>query len=264
MVWTIIWFILTVVYIFCAFKTYKDISNLPIMIGGFIGLFSSFIFSLYQNNLNFYFYIVKFKNWIKNYATKWQVNIRYDGDFDSDIIGKVQKFLDKKQKEHIPVKIFHKTLNSINFSIYDTLNFYFDFQPQKTSPYEYGIVDISLSAFEIGSNDAKDRINTILVPLLTDFQEMLHPTNCSYVVNIDFNKFNPFYSIYISHLKANQINSFTINLKLKEYAEKDIVIVQKDKIVINASNLHSLKELSTDFICLSANVKKYIKSQKNG
>lgn len=271
MIKIIIWLILLITFLILSINeiTQPDFnySSLPIIIGGFIGIFSTFIIQLYQNNLTCFFYWIRFKNWLRNYQTTWKVNARYDGNFDEDVVNKIENFINDIRKSGKSVKIFHKTLNSINFTIYDSLNFYIDYQCQNDLNPNFSTIDISLSSFDIGCNDSKEKLNTIIIPIFSQLQDILKPNNYSYVINLSFKSNNPFYSIYLAHLNTSQINTFVIDLHLDKYSEgksKDLVTIRKNNIIVSANDLHSLKELSNDFIYLSSNVKKYLKVKQNG
>lgn len=266
MIWTIIWFFVCILYaIFSIMQIYSsDFKNtdLVIIIVGFFGLLTSLLKHLYQSNLTFYLYWVKFKNWFRNYPSKWELNIRFDGDYNVDVIKRIENFIISNQNIFRNSKVFHKTKNSINFSIFSTLNLYLDFQPKHINSFNYDTIDISISPFEIGSNSSKRKLESQIIPFLSNLQSFLKPDNTSYVLNISFLKNNPFFAIFISHLDPTQINSFNINLHIDAYSKnssKDIVTINKENIIVNANDLHSLKELANDFIFLSTNVKNYLK-----
>lgn len=270
MIWTIIWFFICILYVIFSIiqinsPGFKN-TDLVIIITGFFGLIASLLKHLYQSNLTFYLHWVKFKNWFRNYPSKWELNIRFDGNFDDDIVKKLDGFIQSKQNINYNSKIFHKTWNSINFSIFTTLNFYLDFQPKNINSLNYDTIDISLSPFEIGSNSSKRKLESLIIPFLSNLQNFLKPDNTSYVLNISFIRDNPFFTLFISHLNPEQINSFNINLHIDTYAKsscKDIVTINKENIIVSANDLHSLKELANDFIFLSANVKHYLKIANN-
>jgi len=141
-----------------------------------------------------------------------------------------------------------------------------DFQPKHINSLSYDTIDISLSPFEIGSNSSKRKLDSQIIPFLTNLQSFIKPDNTSYVLNISFIKDNPFFTLFISHLDPSQINSFNINLHIDAYSRnacKDIVTINKENIIVNANDLHSLKELANDFIFLSTNVKHYLKVANN-
>ncbi len=270
MIWTIIWFVVCILYAIFSLIQIKspDFKNtdLVIIITGFFGLLASLLKHLYQSNLSFYLYWIKFKNWFRNYPSKWELNIRFDGNFDDDIVKKLDGFIQSNQNIYDNSKVFHKTKNSINFSIFSTLNFYLDFQPKHINSLNYDTIDISLSPFEIGSNSSKRKLESQIIPFLSNLQNFLKPDNTSYVLNISFIKDNPFFTLFISHLDPTQINSFNINLHIDAYSKnscKDIVTINKENIIVSANDLHSLKELANDFIFLSTNVKHYLKVANN-
>ncbi len=207
------------------------------------------------------------KNWLRNYSAKWQVSIRFDGSFNIEVIDLIKNHIDMLVKSNKRAKLLHKTINSINFSVYDTMNCYVQFESKETNNFSYNTLDIVLSAFEIGTNDSREKLNKEIIPLFSELQQIVRPENTSYVLKISFKKHNPFYTVFISHLKTSQIKTFTVDLLLNEYSNcsgNDFVTVNKNNIVINAKNVHALKELSNDFIYLSPNVKKYLKESIDG
>lgn len=270
MYWVIIWLLICVTYIGVSILQLSEngYSGAEIVktIAGFLGLFSIFLILLYQNSLTFYFYWIRLKNWLRNYPSKWRLDVRFDGKFSPDTVKQVSQFVSQLAKENNPAKIFHQTVNAIDFSVYDTLHFYFTYQPREFLDFDYDTIDISLAPFEIGSNDSKSRLDKKILPLLSKLQEIVRPENSSYVLNITFLKGNPFFALFVSHLKSSQVSNFTINLQLDKYPRakaKDLVTVQKENIVISANDIHSLKRLASDFIYLSTDTKKYIKASSN-
>ena len=266
MIWTIIWFSVCIFYLVFSIIQIKspDFKNtdLIIIVIGFMGLLASLLKHLYQNNLTCYLHWVRFKNWFRNYPVNWDLNIRFDGSFDEDVISKIEKFIQTNQRVYDKTKVFHRTKNSLNFSVFGTLNFYLDFQPKHINNFNYDTIDISLNAFEIGSNSSKRKLESEIIPFLSKLQNILKPDNTSYVLNITFIQNNPFFTIFISHLNPSQIKSFNINLHIDAYSRnsfKDVVTITKENIIINANDLHSLKELANDFIYLSTNVKQYLR-----
>jgi len=222
---------------------------------------------LCQNNLTCFFYWTRFKNWLRNYQTTWKVDARYDGNFDKDVIKIIENFISDIRTSGKSVKIFHKTMNSINFTLYNTLNFYIDYQQQHDFNPNISTIDISLSSFDIGCNDSKEKLNMEIIPIFSQLQNLIKPNNYSYIINLSFKSSNPFYSIYLAHLNSSEINTFLVDLQIDKYSKgksKDLVTVRKNNIIVNANDLHSLKELSNDFIYLSSNVKKYLRSNQNG
>ena len=266
MVWTIIWFVMWVVYtaiwIGEIVSGKSNTADFLTRFAGMIGIMSMFVSSLYLNNLTFYFYWTRFRNWFRNYPSRWRLNVRYDGKFGQDCISSISRFVSDLKRDGTNAKIQHQTTNSMNFIIHDTLNFYLTYAVAGNFDIENDQIDLALSPFEIGCNDSKRKLDTKIIPILNRLYEILKPRICSYVLDISFLKGNPFFTLFVSHLKVTQIGTFTINLLLDEYSEskaKDVVTIQKENVIVSANNLHSLKQLAEDFIYLSANAKRYLK-----
>lgn len=270
MIWVSIWLFFCIVYVVVSIIQLSEngytSTEIVKTIAGFVGLLSTFFIVLYQNNLTFYFYWSRLKNWLRNYPSQWRLDVRFDGKFSPDSIKDIENFVSNLSKDKISTRIFHKTANAIDFSVHDTLHFYFTYQPEEFNQYGHDTIDVSLAPFEIGANDSKDRLDKRILPLLSQIQNILKPQNTSFVLNITFTKGNPFFALFVSHLRSSQISDFTINLLLSEYSRataKDIVTVKKENIIITAHDIHSLKQLVYDFIYLSTNAKKYIKASGN-
>lgn len=270
MFWIVVLTVLNIFYI--VFSLIQILSptfqptNLILILSGFIGMVFSLFKQLYQNSLTFYLYWHKLTNWMRNYPAKWNLAIRFDGTFSTNVIQDVDWFIHNNLNYLKKSKTHYKTNNSINFTVNDTLSFYIDYLPKDFSNYEYDTLDISLHPFEIGCNSSKGKLETEIIPFLTQLQDKFKPDNSSYVLNISFLTQNPFFAVFIAHLSPKLVNSFNINLQIDEYNKttcKDIVTINKDNVIVNANSVYALKELANDFIYLSSHVKQYIRPTVN-
>ncbi|MDO9391653.1 MAG: hypothetical protein Q7U71_07765 [bacterium] len=265
MISTIIWGLFALTYACIASKSLVnnyETAKLIIYAAGFIGLTSTFISKLYCNSFTFYLYWNRFKYKLRNYTTKWKITIRYDGTFPPEVIKVIEQYILAKKENG---KILHANNNSINFTINDALNFYLDYQPKHINKCSFDTLDVSLTTFEIGCNDSKAKLDTEIIPILTELNTLIKPDNVSYALSISFID-NPFFALLLSHLKDEYIKSFSLDLKLNKYnvgENADKVSINKSNIVINSNDLHSLNELAKDFIYLSNNLKHYVKGTKN-
>lgn len=270
MIWLIIFGTFWSLYlIFALINIFKGVYDGPQLIQtllGFIGLSGTFLYYLYHHSLTFYIHWSRFINWFRNYPSRWRIDIRFDGDFKDEIIKEISDFVVLSKKKYLDAKIYQRTLNSINFSISETLNFYLDLQHKGSNGYDFDTIDISLSPFEIGSNNSKHKLNTEIIPILIDLQKIINPNNTSFVFNVKFLKYNPFHPFFIARLKSSQIETFRIDLKIDKYSKLesgDFVSIDQDTICLTASDVHGLKELSNDFIYLSSGIKNVLKDKSN-
>jgi hypothetical protein len=213
--------------------------------------------TLNKYSLRFYITVMRFINKIKNLTVRWSLYVRYEGKFNNNIVLEFSDFL-TSQKIKYPIKIFHKTNQSINFLVNNFLNLYLDYENAEFTNQDRDYINVKFSDFEIGCRDSEKKIAERIIPLLTKFEDFFKPENKSYTLNINFIDKNPFYSIYLQHIDENKIKNFGIELVLGNYvaAEKEEkVSIYKDYVSITALSLSSLRELAKDFIFISANKK---------
>lgn len=216
---------------------------------------------LTKNNLKAYFWFTRILNRIKNPTSKWNIIVSYRGKFNSDIIDKFSSHLLKETFISFPVKIMNRTNQSINFVVQDTLNLYLEYENASINNKQEDTIAISFPWFEISCNNSERKLNQEIVPLLDRLNDYFKPESTAYTLNIDFMGKNPFYTVFIDHLKLEQIDDFNVNLNFGKYCigpKKDRVTINKDKIYIMTTNVGNLKELAKDFIFLSPDLSRLL------
>ena len=184
--------------------------------------------------------------------------MRYDGDFDFARIDKFRNYLCTFDKS-FEVKIMGYSKGGVNFTINDTLNFYLELHSRQRTNAECDFLSLNLSPIEVGYNDSKSKLDKEIVPLCENFNSYFRARNQSFTLNIQFERSNPFFAIYINHLKPEHIKDFQILLHVKDYSlslRPDSITIDKKNIYITAGSINALKELAKDFLLLSPNVGK--------
>lgn len=263
----IVWGVLLLLYlligIFQVVKGHFSISGFVIYLAGFIGLSSTLCKSLASNSLKLFLLWNRLKNRLRNYPSMWTIFARYDGEYNSAIISKFKDFILDGENIRYHKKIHHQTVQSMHFSINGSLTFFLELESKKIGEHQNDFISMKLSTFEIGCNDAERKLNTQIVPLLEKFQNYFRPQDVFYTVSINFLGRNPFYTVYIEHLRPDKIDDFRVNLKTHAYKPNqraDKVIIRKEKLVLETTSLQCLKELAKDFIFLSPNLTKVMQA----
>ena len=235
----------------------------------FIAGIIPFLYSLFslvlKVNLKIYFWWTRVINRIKNPTTKWNIVVSFEGNFVQDLIDKFENKLIDKNFINADVKIMHRNNQSLNFVIDETLNLYLDYENSKFVNKTKDIVNICFPTFEISCNNSEKKLNEEIVPLLEKFKDYFKPDSSSYTLNIDFMGKNPFYSVFIDHIRLEQIDDFNVNLHFDKYSldnRKDRVTIKKDEIHIISVALNNFKELAKDFIFLSPDLAKMLKCKE--
>jgi len=258
----IFWLIIIIVYIGVGLLIGNEkVSYIIIFLSGMVVLLINLYNSLQKKSLGLYFWTLRKWHHFKNSKAKWWLLVRYDGHYSSDILNKFKELL-MGNSNNWETKIKNFSIQSIDFIIQDSLNFYAElsFGRHTNLPYDY--LTIELSAIEIGYNDSVEKLNTEIIPLLETFTNFFKPENQSFDFHIEFQRSNPFFALYINHLKPESIKDFHVYLHVKEYSvtqKADTVQIDKKKICITTQSTNALKELAKDFLLLSPQVKKLVK-----
>lgn len=235
-------------------------SYLIFLLSGSIPFIYSLLSVLGKHNLKVYFWYMRIINKIKNPTVKWNLSIRFEGDFDNDCMQKVKEGILKGELLPVGSKIKHSTNQSLSLTIKDSLAIEMEYEDKDSFSREKDIVELSLPSFEISYNYSQHKLDKEIIPVLEALKDHFRPSNSSYVLNVNFLGKNPFYAVFIDHLKLEQIDDFNVTLNIGEYSckAKDLVSIRKDELSITTRALGALKELAKDFIFLSPNTDKLI------
>jgi hypothetical protein len=256
----IFWFDIIVAYMVVGILKFGD-ENIPyiiIFVSGLTGLLVNLFNALQKKLLGLYFWKLRIWHRVKNSKSKWWLIVRLDGNYSENKVSEFKEFLINNASEKWPTKIRHSSSHDLNFNIKDSLNFYVELTSGKHYNLPYDFLTIELSPIEIGYNDSIEKLNAEIVPLLNAFSQFLKPENQSFDFHIEFQKSNPFFALYINHLKPESIKDFHVYLHVEEYSstqKADTVQIDKKNICITAQSIDALKELAKDFLLLSPKIK---------
>lgn len=233
-------------------------SHIIVFISGMLVLLERFFNALQKKSLRLYFLKLRLWHRFRNSKAKWWLAVRFDGDYSQTKVDEFRRFLET-DLHNWRVKMKHFSDQSMNFIVGDSLNFYVDLTFGKHLDLSYDNVTIELSAIEVGYNNSVQKLNTEIIPLLEGFSQFFKPENQSYDFHIEFEKSNPFFALYINHLKPESVEDFHIHLHVHEYSnteKADAVEIDKDRICVTTGSINALKELAKDFLLLSPTTKR--------
>lgn len=259
---TILFGILLALFIAASIYTLRANFSLPVVISqlaGFLGVAYAFMQSLSKDNLRVYFWLQRIRIWWNSdLVTKWWFGARFDGDYPPEIIENVVNFLNDKEKFRFRTNLDYRNDREIQVEIDETLTVKISFDPASLSAFRKGHVAIASKALEVSYGHARKKLDTQIVPVILALKNFLKPEFASYELDVEFADRNPFFAVYIAHLKPEQIGDFKVLLHLDAYSPSR----DAEKVEISRRNLHittlstdSFKQLALDFILLSADVR---------
>jgi len=248
-------FIATGVYsLYAGFSTTELAKNLS----GGVGLAVAFLHSLSKNSLTVYFWLQRRLIWWHSDAlTRWRFDARFDGEFDTDVIRVLVEFLKQPENLKFPVKVDFQGDREAQIEIDGTLVLRLSFESRELSRLRKDHLQITSKTIEVPYGQAKRKINTLIVPILSAAKRCVRPDSDSYELDVDFSGPNPFFAVYIAHLRPRQVGDFRVVLHLDTYvpARAEKVEISRERLHITALSTDSFVHLAEDFILLSPDLK---------
>jgi hypothetical protein len=251
-------------FVFTATSAYALVEHFSVpalvqSLAGFTGIFVSFLKALSNSNLRVYFWFQRVRIWWNSDAvTRWWVGAGFDGQFEPTVIAELNEFLHDSEQFKFPVKIDYMNERELQVEIDKTLTLTIGFDPESVSATGTGHISVFSKSLEVSYGHARRKIETQIVPVMNALKAHLRPDNCSYDLNVDFPDRNPFFAVYIAHLKAEQIGDFRVLLHLDAYSatpRPESVEISRQNLHVTAISTDSFRKLALDFILLSADTK---------
>src|SRR5258708_3070404 len=251
-------------FVFVATASYSLYAHFAIpffvsQLAGFTGLTFAFLKALSNSNLRLYFWFQRLRIWwLSDSVTRWWFGAGFDGEFAPTIIHDLVDFLQDRKRFRFPVKIDYVKDREVQAEIDKTLTLKVGFDPASLSASGQGHISILSKSLEVSYGHARKKIETQIVPVILALRGFFRPESASYDLNVDFPDRNPFFAVYVAHLKPEQIGDFRVLLHLDAYSHSpppDTVEISRQNLHVTALSTDSFKQLALDFILLSADTK---------
>lgn len=199
------------------------------------------IFKIYYDKSKYMFILCrKIYAWWKNPGMHWSCSYVYILDDQIDFRKISKKYIDKLRAEMYDVKEIEDYADKLSFLINDSrLNIYYEIGAQEIKV-EYSSNISYKESIKVFKDDFLI-YKQILENLTANTNENL------YSLKLKFNKYNPFYSLYIKNYADIEINQFHLN-----YATKNLTIEISEKVmVIHSHNEKSITEALENYLIVS-------------
>ncbi len=259
---TILFGVLLLLFLATSVYSLRASFSFPALIAylaGFVGISHAFLQSLANSNLRVYFWLQRIRIWwFSDLVTRWWFGARFEGDHPPTIIADLLHFMQDSEKFKFGVQVDYSTDRDMQVEVDRTLTLKITFDPALLSASGRGCVSVLSKTIEVSYGHARRKIETQIVPVILALKDYLRPDNASYDLDVDFPERNPFFAVYVAHLKPEQIGDFRVVLHLDAYSRSR----RPEKVEISRQNLHvtalstdSFKQLALDFILLSVDTK---------
>ena len=253
--------ILVVFAVAASYSLYANFSvpYLMTLLVGLTGILVAFVKALSNSNLRVYFWSERLRIWwLSDSVTRWWFAVGFDGNFAPTVIHDLLTFLRDPKQFRFPVKIDYIKDREIQVEIDKTLTLKIGFDPTLVSASGQPHISVLSKSLEVSYGHARKKINSQIIPVVSALEKFLSPENASYDLNVDFPERNPFFAVYVAHLKPEQIGDFRVLLHLDAYSaspKPETVEISRQNLHVTTQSTDSFKQLAADFILLSLDAK---------
>lgn len=233
-------------------------------LSGLVGLTAAFLQALVRNSLSVFFLWQRLRIKFNSRAvTRWSFSARFDGSFGSQAIPHAVAVLTNSQRFSYPTRVETSDDRSALLTVDDSLVISLSFEPaefaeaSRAGGTEVDHVTVLSKTQELPFQFSVEKIDQMILPMLSILKDELRPSRSSYDLNVDFRGSNPFFEVYISKLKPEQVGEFSVVLHVPCGApnRKERVEISKSNVHVIAASTDSFRRLASDFILLSPDVK---------
>ena len=228
-------------------------------LGIMLGPLYAFSNSLYKSSLRFYFLVWRIRIWWESDAsTRWSFAVRFEGDYNEKSIQELLVGLKDRDSFRFPVSIDYSKGLEAQVEIDETLIVRLSYAPPEPPHWTTGVVTVTSKTLEVAYGQARRKLNEQIIPVIQELERILRPERAFYELNVAFIKGNPFFALYIAHLKPDQIGDFRVRLQMGKYpgaTARDTVEISRDSMQVVAISTNSFKEIAASFIMLSPDLR---------
>ncbi len=213
---------------------------------GFVALCALFYRSLASHYLQVYLFGQRLylRTLGRGETSEWRIYARFQGRYSPDSLVHLVSTLQSVKR--FAAKVDYAYSTKVGVSLFDRVVLTFSLDDST------GEIDIESKFLEVTFSSAEDTLNGLIGPLLECVKRDLRPEHDSYQLELRFSGNNPFYALYISHLRPEQIDRFNITIAPRGISAENLesVTITKDLVTVEAVSTSAFLELSKKFVLL--------------
>ncbi len=184
---------------------------------------------------------------VTNAETTWDLNIRMRGDFDP---GHVERFVHRLALEH-PGETEVLQSGSLRFLMryrrLFTVELVLGHGDEHSGEWEVEgskskSLDITLFEQQVSYRRSRRVLEDTLIPLVEQIRNEFSPSSTNYSLRVRFDGTNPFFGLYLQHLRPDLVNEFQFEFKLPLSQATDHVSVSKTAMVVTSTSIEGFRQ----------------------
>lgn len=261
MAWTIFYTVLLVAYVVGWLYSLHTPNSVPEIISktaGLVALLSALATALQKSSLRVYFLFQKIAiRFFPDTTSRWWFAARYDGLFPDDT---VRRLIEHFQSGlfRFPVKVEREDKVTAQIEVDQTLTITVQFDTQHISEDQRGHFTVLSKVMEVSYGHAKKQLDSQIVPVLQAIADVLRPENSSFELDVQFLGRNPFFAVYITHLRPDQVQDYRVVLHVDgghPSGRTERVEITKEKVHVTAKTTNTFRSMAEQFVLLSPDLK---------
>lgn len=241
-----------------SFWTHFTVPVLFSNVVAFIGVGRGFLDAISKDNLRVYFLLQRIRVWWhSDLVTKWWFAARFDGSYTPATVAAILSYFQDKTRFKFPVQVDFSNQREAQVQIDETLIIRVSYDRPEGADEGTSHITILSKTIEVSYGHTRAKLDHQILPFLLGMTDFLKPDTTSYELDVEFGDRNPFFAVYIAHLRPDQIADFRVVLHPNTYS----TVPDQDKLEISKRNLHiitrsteSFRRVALDFILLSPNL----------
>jgi hypothetical protein len=259
--WTIFYIVLLAAYLLSWGYSIYHPSSVPEIItrvSGLAALLTGLVTALQKSSLKVYFLLQKLAiRFFPDTTGRWWFSARFDGQFGDGVIGSLSDHF-RSRDFRFNSKIENEDSLTAQVEIDQTLYLRIQYDPKHLSEDGEDHVTVLSRVMEVSYGHAKKKLEQQIVPVLQAITDVLTPSNSSFELDVQFLKQNPFFAVYIAHLRPEQVHNYRVILHVDgshSSGKTETVEITKQKVHVTARTTHSFQSIAEQFVLLSPDLK---------
>jgi hypothetical protein len=229
-------------------ETITRLSGLAALLTGLLG-------ALQKSSLRVYFLFQKILiRFFPDTTGRWWFCARFDGQFGDDVIRVLNAHF-QSSDFRFSSKVESENTLTTQIELDRTLHLKIQYDPAQTSEDGQHHVTVISQVMEVSYGHAKKKLQQQIVPVLQAFIDALRPTNSSFELDVEFLKRNPFFAVYIAHLRPEQVQDYRVVLHVDSShssGKPETVEITKQRVHLTAKTTHSFQNIAEQFVLFLA------------
>lgn len=239
-----IYLIIIIAFIVLALSFYKGSRDMGWFIdkgSDFLGWFLFTVTFIYHSEDKFYWAVQKFKYFLVNPDTQWDLSVKYKiNSFDLDLLSVLQKeistiaILDTAETRRLSAQRIEIRADELIVEVY--------FDERRSA------VEVFFGKIPVSFRGAQRTIEKRISPVLESIENKLLVSSKAYFLSVYFGDANPYFGLYMRRLRPQDVSEVNIKLKIND---KDNMNVSKQKLTVTTSSLSDLGNSVRKYLTLS-------------